>query len=361
MTDPAKALRDDLVARMLAYAQKLAAGAWHLPSTPAGREGCTQYEVVMQRGQTRLLAYRPRQPDPRKPPLLIVYALVNRPYVLDLEPQRSFLRGLLAGQRSLYLVDWGYPGATDRERRLEDYVVADLDACVEAVATHHPKIAPDLLGVCQGGSMSLCHALIRPGRFRKLVLTVTPIDFQCDDFLLCKWLRYVDVDAMVERLGDIPGEILNWAFLALKPLTLSSVKARKFIELMDDPAALATFARMEHWIQDSPDQAGPAFAEFVQHFIRDNVLVNGGLTLDGKAVRVSQLQCPLLNVYAEADHIVPPAASTALSRLVPAEIYTEQAFAGGHIGLFTGHRSRSQVAAAINDWLDGGSHPAVAR
>lgn len=352
MTDTADTLAQRTAARMLAYAEKLASGASNLGAVRSGNGGCTENKEVLRRGPTRLLAYSPRHRDPHKPPLLVVYALVNRPYMLDLEPERSFLRGLLEGGRCVYLVDWGYPGTRERGRTLEDYVVSDLDACTEAVMERHPG-QPDLLGVCQGGSMSLCHALARPGRFRKLVLIVTPVDYHDPHFLLARWLRHVDVEAAVQRLGNIPGGMLNQAFLALKPLSLSSLKARDFIELMDDPAGLARFARMERWIQDSPDQAGRAFAQFVQVFFRDNALVNGGLTLDGKPVRVCELSCPLLNVYAREDHIVPPSSSRALSRLIAPGQYTERGFDGGHIGLFASRRSAGEVPLTINQWLDG--------
>jgi polyhydroxyalkanoate synthase len=347
----------DTARQMLTFSRKLARGVAGLRAADRGREGATPHDTVLRRGPLRLLRYTPEVPEPEAPPLLIVYALVNRPYILDLQPGRSFVAGLLAGGRTVYLLDWGYPGTDESTRGLAEHVITELDAVIDRVLGRHRVPALDLLGVCQGGTLSLCRAALRPGSVRRLVLTVTPVDFDCPDFLLARWLRHVDVPAMVERLGNVPGGLLNWAFLALKPFTLSSMKAREFIELMDSPEGLATFMAMEQWIQDSPDQGARVFLEFVQAFFRDNALLTGALTLGGEAVDVSTLRCPVLSIHAESDHIVPPTATTALASLLPHAPYTGQSFPGGHIGLFAGSRGARLVPAYINRWLDGPGLP----
>lgn len=360
MNDPRHQLLEQTVGQMLAFSDKLARGARHLAEAHVERGGCTDFEEVLDFEGTRLRRYRPHSPREALAPILIVYALVNRPYMLDLEPERSFLRGLLEGGRSVYLADWGYPDASTRDRSLDDYVVRHIDACIEHVLAEHRVEALDLLGVCQGGTFSLCQAALDPARIRRLALLVTPVDFAAPDFLLTHWLRHVDVEAMVARLGNVPGELLNGAFVALKPLTLSSLKALELIELLDNPRELATFARMEQWIHDSPDQAGRAFLEFANAFVRDNALVNDTLTLAGKPVRLADVTAPVLNVYARSDHIVPPASSRHLATALPRTRYTELAFDGGHIGLFASRAANERVPNAIIDWLDE-DHPAAQR
>ncbi len=357
MSDEANRLNKRTVGHMLRFSDKLARGARGLLDAHVERDGCTAFDEVFGFDSTRLRCYRPARSESAHPPLLIVYALVNRPYMLDLEPDRSFVRGLLAAGRTVYMVDWGYPGPEQRERGLDDYAVRHLDACIEHVLTAHEVSQLDLLGVCQGGTFSLCQAALAPQRVHRLTLLVTPIDFSTPDFLLARWLKAVDVHAMVERLGNVPGELLNGAFVALKPLTLTSLKALELIELLDRPEDLKTFARMEQWIQDSPDQAGRAFLEFAEWFVRDNALVNGTLTLNGKPVRLANVTCPVLNVYANSDHIVPPASSRRLASLIDPAQYCEMAFDGGHIGLFASRGAHRRVPTAINDWLTQASNP----
>jgi len=338
---------------MLALSAKLAAGAASLAALPRdAAAGATPYDTVWQVDRVRLQRYRGAAPRCGLPPLLIVYALVNRPYMLDLEADRSFVRGLLEAGREVYLLDWGYPDAADSGLGLDDYLLRYLHAGVEQLCARHAVPALDLLGVCQGGTFALCYTALEPERVRRLAVMVTPVDFHAEGFLLAHWLRYVDVDRLVDTLGNVPGSMLNWAFLALKPLSLSAGKALDLLEILDDPAQLATFARMEQWLQDSPDQAGRAFREFTDAFFRRNALLRGDLSIGGRAVTLGRIGQPVLNVHARQDHIVPPAASRALGGLLAPGQVGELAFDGGHIGIFASRRARASVPQAVCDWFD---------
>ena len=144
---------------------------------------------------------------------------------------------------------------------------------------------------------------------------VTPVDFHTEDNLLSRWVRKVDVDRMVEVLGNVPGALLNAAFIALMPLRLTVRKYAGLADIADDRAALENFLRMERWIHDSPDQAGTAFREFIHGFFHENRLLKGGLEIGGRPVDPRAITCPILNIYARQDHLVPPAASRALEGL----------------------------------------------
>jgi polyhydroxyalkanoate synthase len=348
----------DAVARtahaMLGFSAKLTAGVASLAAMPRDLDaGATPREAVWSLDRVRLQRFEGATPRAGLPPLLIAYALVNRPYMLDLEPERSFVRGLLEGGREVYLVDWGYPEADDRGLGLDDYVLRYLHGCVQYLCARHGTLAVDLLGVCQGGTLALCYTALEPASVRRLALMVTPVDFHAEGFLLAHWLRYVDVDRLVDTLGNVPGSMLNWAFLALKPLSLSGRKALDLIEILDDPAQLATFARMERWLHDNPDQAGRAFREFANAFFRRNALMHGGLTIGGREVALGHVHQPVLNVLARQDHIVPPAASRALSGLLARQQVRELVFDGGHIGVFASRHARSSVPRAVCQWFEG--------
>src|ERR1700676_4207246 len=85
--------------------------------------GCSQKEAVWQSGKLTLYRYRPiARAAAGGVPLLIVYALVNRPYMMDLQEDRSLIRGLLASGLDVYLIDWGYPDGADRFTTLADYI-----------------------------------------------------------------------------------------------------------------------------------------------------------------------------------------------------------------------------------------------
>ncbi len=344
--DPVRA-----AAEMADFSQRMALATAELAKLDVRAEGCTPRTEVMRRGKTVLWRYAREAPAAGLPPLVICYALVNRPYMLDLQPDRSLIRGLAASGLDVYLVDWGYPDRGDSHLSLDDYVNRHLGACIDHVRAAHGVAAVNLLGVCQGGTMSLCHAAIHPERVKNLITMVAPVDFHTEDNLLSRWVRKVDVDRMVEVLGNVPGALLNAAFVALMPLRLTVRKYAGLAEIADDPAALENFLRMERWIQDSPDQAGTAFREFVRKFFHENRLLEGGLEIGGRPVDLRRIACPILNIYARQDHLVPPAASRALEGLTGTRDYSAFEFEGGHIGIYVSRSAQELLPQTIAQWL----------
>jgi polyhydroxyalkanoate synthase len=346
--DPAR-----LAAELTEFAGRMALATQQLATLDVGPEGCSARTEVFRTGKTVLWRYARTAPNAGLAPLFICYALVNRPYMLDLQPDRSLIRGLLERGLDVYLVDWGYPAREDSGLSLDDYVNRDLGACIDYVRRAHAIRSVNLLGVCQGGTMSVCHAALHPERVRNLVTMVTPVDFHTGDNLLAKWARKLDVDGIVDALGNFPGELLNAAFVALMPLRLTARKYAGLADIAHDRGALENFLRMERWIHDSPDQAGTAFRQFVRWFFQENRLVRGTLEIGGMAVDPRRIVCPVLNVYATQDHLVPPSASKPLAGLVSSRDYTTFEFAGGHIGIYVSRSAQELLPRNIAQWLQG--------
>ncbi len=333
------------------FAARLERGVERIAAAGAPVLGATPRETVHREDGLTLYRYRPRVERPLATPLLLAYALVNRPTMTDLQPDRSLVRGLLEAGIDVWLIDWGYPTDADRFLTLEDYVCGYLHRCIGRLRSACGVEAVNLLGICQGGVLSLCYAALYPERVRNLVTMVTPVDFHTPDNALTHLVRPLDVDLLVDTCGNVPGSLLNASFLALNPYRLAMHKYVQLAELTGDAAALDNFLRMEHWIFDSPDQAGEAFREFAKAFFQQNRLVTGGFALAGRPVELRRLTMPLLNVYATQDHLVPPAASKALAGLHGSGDYTEIAFAGGHIGIYVSGRAQREVPPAIAAWL----------
>lgn len=331
--------------------QKLGAGLKTLREVGNHDYGCTPKEAIHQDGKAVLYRFVGERAPTRRTPLLISYALVNRPYMVDLQEDRSIVRSLLAAGHDVYLIDWGYPDGSDRYMDLDDYINGVLDGCVDALRDRHQVDGINLLGVCQGGAFSLCYATMHPDKLRNLITMVTPVDFHTPDNMLSHWCRGLDVDLFVDTLGNIPGDLMNWCYLTLKPYRLNAQKYLGLVDILDQPEQLRNFLRMEKWIFDSPDQAGEAFREFIRDFYQGNKLIEGGLRIGEREVDLTQVTLPVLNIYAEQDHLVPPAASRALSRVVGSKDYTELSFKGGHIGIYVSGRAQREVPPAIHAWL----------
>lgn len=349
---------DQALEELAHLSQKLARGAQNLLQVRDIPTGVTPKEAVYR--EDRLTLYRflaPKNTAANPIPLLIVYALVNRPYMTDLQEDRSIVRGLLRAGLDVYLIDWGYPDRADRFLDLDDYINGYLDRCVEVVRRRHGAEKINVLGICQGGTFSVCYAALHPDKVRNLVTMVTPVDFHTPQDRLSRFVRHTDVDAAVEAYGNIPGELLNWTFLMLKPYELMGQKYVDLLERLDNPGQLQNFLRTEKWIFDSPDQAGEAFRQFIKDFYQQNKLIKGEVTIGGRRVNLKKLTMPVLNIYAEHDHLVPPRASMALRDHVGTNDYKELVFPGGHIGIYISGRSQKEVPPAIGAWITERSSP----
>ena len=313
--------------------------------------GPSPRDEVHREDKVRLYRYKPLVDDPHAVPVLIVYALVNRPYIMDLQDGRSLVQGLLKAGLDVYLLDWGCPDADDAGLTLDDYISRYLDNSVDFIRRSRDADRVNLLGVCQGGTFCLCYTALRRDKVANLVTSVTPVDFHTPRDLLSHLVRHVDMDLAVDVLGNIPGEFLNWLFLMLRPYKLTGKKYLDALDILDDSDRLATFMRMEKWIFDSPDQAGAACRQFAKDFYQGNKLVKGEVEIGGNRVDLEAITIPVLNIYAASDHLVPVDASKALAGCVSSEDYTELELPGGHIGIYVGAGARETLPAAINDWL----------
>jgi polyhydroxyalkanoate synthase len=251
----------------------------------------------------------------------------------------------------VYLIDWGYPDPSDRYLSLDDYINGYIRRCVDVVAKRHGVDKINLLGICQGGAFCICFTSIYPGKVKNLITMVTPVDFHTADNMLSHWTRGMDVDLLVDTLGNMPGELMNWCYLTLKPYRLNLQKYMGLLDILDDKTEVESFVRMEKWIFDSPDQAGEAFRQFIKDFYQGNKLIEGGLSIGDKPVDTKNIKMPVLNIFAEQDHLVPPSASRPLKNVIGTKDYTELAFKGGHIGIYVSGRAQREVPTAIHDWL----------
>lgn len=312
--------------------------------------GTTEKHCVYSEDKIRLYRYSALARSANLKPVLICYAMVNRPYLLDLQPDRSFVRELLLSGLDVYLLDWGYADGADRFLGLDAYVDGYLRRCVEFVLGEHGIESLSLLGVCQGGTMSLCYAALEPRQIARLITMVTPVDFKTPENLLSKWAQHIDVGLLTQS-GNVSGDFLNLVYLSLMPFRLTQQKYVNLLQMQGDRAQLENFMRMEKWIFDSPDQPAAAFREFIQWFFQENRLIRDELTLAKRPVRLKKISAPVLNIFASKDHLVPPSASIPLGARIGSKDYESMEVNAGHIGLYVGGKTRKSVPAAVTAWL----------
>ena len=294
-------------------------------------------------------------------PILVVYAMVGRWTILDLQQDRSFLRNLAEGGCEVYILDWGQPTPADQFDDFDDLINLYLDAFVDVIRDRHNVPAVNLLGVCQGGAMSLCYTALHPEKVRNLVTCVTPVDFHADIHddridrgFMNVWVRNLDpedIDLMIDTLGNLPGEVGGAMFSLMTPFRSLAKYNLTLLEVGQDRDKLLNFLRMEKWLADRPDHPAASARRWLKELYQENKLVKGELEIGGKKVDLKAITMPVLNIYTDTDHIIPAPASKALGDKVGSEDYTEAPVPGGHIGIFVS-RSQAKLREQIVGWLE---------
>jgi polyhydroxyalkanoate synthase len=316
------------------------------------RVGTTPHDVVYEESSLKLLHYR-NENVAFQEPILICYALVNRPYILDLQPERSVVRQLLKRGFSVYLIDWGIPTAADRTMRLHDYVCGLMKNAAAFVCEHAGVPAFNLLGYCMGGTMSTMFTALYPEMVRNLILMAAPIDFAGDESLLHVWTqeKYFDVDRLVDAYGNCPAPLLQNAFQMMKPVTNYIDKYATFWESMHDDNYLENYFAMERWGQDNIPVAGETFREFVKCLYQRNQLVKGEFRLKDTPVRLERITCPLLLLAAEHDHLVTPASTLGIEPYVRSPEVKKMIIHAGHVGLAVSSKAHRQFWPEAVEWI----------
>jgi polyhydroxyalkanoate synthase subunit PhaC len=316
------------------------------------RVGITPHDVVYEEDSLKLLRYRSDAVRYREP-VLICYALVNRPYILDLQPERSVVGQLLRRGFDVYLIDWGVPTAADRTLRLDDYISGLMRPVVEFIRERSGSPVLNLLGYCMGGTMSTMFTALYPELIRSLILMAAPIDFSGDDSLLHVWTqeKYFDVDKLIDACGNCPAPLLQGAFQVMKPVANYIDKYLSFWENLDDDHYLENFFAMERWGQDNIPVAGETFREFVKCLYQRNQLVKGEFRLGDRPVKLERITCPLLLLAAEHDHLVPPASTFGLEPHVRSPDVKKMAIHAGHVGLAVSSKAHRQFWPEATQWI----------
>lgn len=341
----------DLLQEFSAQTSKIMKGFENLHGIKEVEIGSTPKTQVYSEDKLTLYRYDRDSKPTCKTPVLIVYALVNTYKMLDLQPDRSYIKNLLDAGLDVYLIDWGRPTKMDRYLSMDDYINGYIDHCVNFIQVENHLSKINLLSVCQGGTFSLIYAALYPDKIKNCVTHVTPVDFSINEGLLFKWAKEIDFKFLVDSYdGLVPGSFLNDGFEMLKPM-MKFQKSSGLINSLEDKTKLTNFLRMEKWIANSPDQAGECFLQFMDDLYRGNKLVKGELEIGNQKVDLKNITMPVLNIYASEDHLVPPASTIALKNYIGTNDYEEYRFEGGHIGVFVGNRTQKELAPKVSEWL----------
>ncbi|MGY1617526.1 alpha/beta fold hydrolase [Geodermatophilus sp. SYSU D00691] len=318
--------------------------------------GLTPKDVVWQRGRCQLWHYR-SDPDVTggvryRPPLLVVFSLISRSFVLDLAPGNSFVEQLLAAGFDVYLVDWGEPDERDAQNRLEDYVDDYIPAAVDRVRELSGCDEVNLFGYCFGGDLALLYSAHHPDApLRSLTVLATPVDFRHMGPLADLFrVGGLEVDDVLDDNGNVPPSVVVQGFRSLTPTAEVTRYVTLWEQLWNDEY-VAAYQAMTGWSDDHVPFPGAAARETVRMLVRDNGMLTDRLTVAGDPVHLRDVTVPFLTVRAVRDHIVPPAATAPLIDLVGSPDKHELCLDAGHMGLVVGRTAARTTVPTILDFL----------
>jgi polyhydroxyalkanoate synthase subunit PhaC len=283
-------------------------------------------------------------------PLLIVYAFINRHYILDLLPEISVVGNLLRQGFDVFATDWGTPSAYDKDLTIGHFVNSYMDRSVDLIREITKSDKVSLFGYCWGGNLVLIYAALHPEKVKNIITIATPGDSSLDDTLLSLWTKSMKVDPLLKAFGNVPSTLLNAAFALRNPVEYSH-KYPHFFEQPHGLESIIEFLATETWLYDSPPVIGEIYREFVKYCYQQNLFIRNKMMVDGVLVSLKDINTPFLNVVAQRDDLVASRSSIALNNAVGSVDKSAIEFQSGHVGLIIGQRAHREIWPKVGDWL----------
>ncbi len=317
----------------------------------------TPREEIWRLNKSKLYYYVPtKPPEERYPiPLLLVYALINRPFIFDLVPGRSFIEYMLEQGFEIYLLDWGEPGPEDQDTSFDDYVTEYLTRAVRKIRRHSGADEISMLGYCIGATLAVIYAALYPeAPLRNLLLLTAPIDFSSQpEGSMAMWLDEgrIDIDKLIDTVGNVPGELIrHWAKM-LKPVENFVGSYVNLMKMVEDENAVQAWQVINRWVEDVIPFSGEAFRQFVKTYLRGNKLIKGEHVIDGQPVDLANIKAPLFNIVAKYDHLVSQSQSESIMALVSSEDKELKVIPSTHVGIMISGSARYKLWPEIVSWL----------
>jgi len=313
--------------------------------------GQTSSELLHETRTYRLIHYQQMVNKTMRTPILVVYALINKSYVLDLQPDKSWIKSLLSQGFDVYLLDWKAPTNADKYVSFDDYVNCYIDDCVDIVLKKTKTDKLTLHGYCMGASMSAMYTTLHQEKVRNLAVIAPVVDTEKDTTVIGSLAKNMDVEKMLQVAGNLPAEQLYACYSVLKPFKQGVNKYFNLVQNIDNENFVGNFLRIEKWLYDTPPIAGETFRQWVADIYQKNMLAKNELRLGDEVIDLTKIKVPILNIVADEDHLVSPQCSAPLNDMVSSPDRRLMRFHTGHVGLIASLYSQNNVLPKVGQWL----------
>lgn len=315
--------------------------------------GPTPKEVIWTKNKTKLYRFISDSPKKHKVPLLMVYALINKPYILDLTKGGSLVEYLVNQGFDVYMIDWGTFGYEDRNMKLDDFIMDYIPRAVKKVMRTSKVDEVSILGYCMGGTMTSVFAALHPELpIRNLVFMTSPFNFE-DSGLYGAMLdeRYFDIDKVVDTLGIIPPEMIDFGNKLIKPMSNFYGPYISLVDRSDNDKFVKSFKLLQKWLNDGIPFPGEAYRQWIRDFYQKNRLIKGELVIRGRKVDLQNIKANVLNLAGKSDLIAQPHMVEALMDAISSKDKQYKNLPVGHTSITFGSQASKITYPTIGGWL----------
>lgn len=301
----------------------------------------TPKETVWQKGRWKLYHYKPAEgTTPQGLPVLLVYALINRYYIDDLVPGLSLVEYFTKQGLDVYVCDWGDPTYEDRLITLDQFIEEGIGGMVQYICQKHNVPQVSVLGHCMGGVLSTIYTALHQDKVARLVTLTAPVTARKGG-VVAAWSYLSPIDPVVDTFGNVPAKLIRYTFIAMKPY-YEVIRWHRYYTNLDkvDGKALEIGNAVDKWVNDNVDVPGEFFRKFFKELYLKDALIHGSLDISGRKVVLSNITCPLINIYGEDDWIVTPDSASVLNELVASKHNVNRKIFGQHLGVLFDPRNR---------------------
>lgn len=314
--------------------------------------GETPYEVVYTENKVELRHYEPTERR-YETPVLLTYATVLRPSVLDLHPEYSVVREFLDEGFDVYLLDWGDPSRLDAALTIDDYVTRYLANCVDAARERADADAVHLIGYSTSTPLCVAYAALNPETVATLGLMGPVLDFDTAEgfFSFREMFEHHDPESIVDAFGRFPAPLIDAAFSLRKPIEYAVSNPLRLWDNVEDKEYVERSARKRQWAADDTDMAGGVYRGFADDLLRDNALLEGDLVLGGERVDLANVEMPVLLIVGTEDKFVPPESYRPFLDAVGSDDATDVEFPTGHVGISVAPEAHEEHWPGVREWF----------